>query len=199
MKAGSHATRAREPGQAREGAAISGSSRAPWGSPAGAPRPSTLRFGSVEGGCTARFGFSLVELIVDILVSSAVFLISLSGIFQAMAVMNRIKEDMDRTIDLVMAVNFIRDEIHERMISNGLTRYSENFITFEGLSSGRIRTITYRIVKRKGMYRMYRHADGEGNNVVLDWKGRMWFEPSKDLLTIHIGDLIFHVSFPKER
>ena len=49
---GTCATRAREPGQVRKEAALSGTAHAQWGSLAGAKSPSTTSRQVFDGGCT---------------------------------------------------------------------------------------------------------------------------------------------------
>ncbi len=138
-----------------------------------------------------------MEVLVEIIVFSIVFLLGFRLYGLANVKLNRVKSDMDEFIDLVMGVDFMRDEVLTKIRSDGFTASSTSFISFRGYSSGRLRTITYRVSFKKGEYRIYRHADGEGNNVILRSKDEIWFEPSRRMVIIHVGDLIFHLHEPR--
>ena len=58
---GSYATRNREPGQARKGAAVSGPSRVPWGPPAGAGSRNSVGHVRVQSELHGHFVLPFVE------------------------------------------------------------------------------------------------------------------------------------------
>ncbi len=138
----------------------------------------------------------MVEVIVEILIFSLVFFLGFRVYSLASVSLHTMKKDMSDFIDLVMGVDFMREEILERIRSDGFTASSTSFISFRGYSNGRVRTITYRVGERDGEYRIYRHADGEGNNVILRSRDPIRFEVHGRIVAIHVGDLVFHVFEP---
>ncbi len=196
MKVGSHATGTREPGQAREGAAISGDTRVPWGSPAGASRKGTPRFGKVEGGCTVRLSSTIVQVLIELLVISLASLSFFPVFGSATALFKKVSDRMDKFIDMSMAVSFIRDEINSRIIEPGFSASSTRRLSFVGFSNGQIKTITYLIRKVGEKYRIYRKARWEGNNVIYESEKPMWFEAKKRMVIFHVEGYEFFIHEP---
>ncbi len=193
MKVGSHAARAREPGQAREGAAISGFSRAPWGSPAGAPRESTPRSGNVEGGRAAHFSFMLVEFLIYLLVFSTMVLLGLGVYIKVNLNIKSILNILDRKIDEFMAISFIRTEVLSKIIPPYNVNVNKNSFSFSGFSNGTSKIITYVIESEKDIFRLKRKANGEGNNVLCESTTPMHFTIDGSIVTLWIGEKEYHL------
>ena len=198
MKVGSHATGAREPGQAREGAAISGITRVPWGSPAGASRKGTPRFGKVEGGCTVRLSNTLIEVLIELLVVALASLSFFPVFGSATLLFKKVSVRMNRFIDMSMAISFIRDEINSRIAIPGFSVSSTQKLAFIGLSNGRVKEITYSVRKKGEGYRIYRKADGEGNNIIYESKSPIWFERKKRMVILHVEGYEFFIHEPRD-
>ncbi len=196
MKVGSHATGTREPGQAREGAAISGITRVPWGSPAGASRKGTPRFGKVEDGRTVRLSSAIVQVLIELLVISLASLSFFPVFGSATALFRKISSRMDKFIDMSMAVSFMRDEINSRIIEPGFSASSTQRLSFVGFSNGQVKTITYLIRKVGEKYRIYRKARWEGNNVIYESENPMWFEVRKRMVIFHVDNYEFFIHEP---
>ncbi len=196
MKVGSYATGTREPGQAREGAAISGNTRVPWGSPAGALRGGTPRFGKVDGGRTVRFSYTLVEVLIELLAVSLAFTSFFPTFGSGTLFIRKLSSRMNRFIDMSMAVSFIRDEMGSRITRPGFVASSTSFISYRGFSNGREKRITYLVKKVGGKYRIYRKAEWEGNNVIYESSKPIWFEEKGRLVVLHIEGYEFFIHEP---
>ncbi len=193
MKVGSHATRTREPGQAREGAAISGLSRAPWGSPAGALKKSTPRSGKVEGGRTAPFAFSMIEVIIDILIISILALLAITVYSDCLLFMKQIMIKTDKLIDELMAVGFLRGEMISRTVYPYEIHVTENSLSYKAVTETATKTITYSIKLENKTFVLKRSADGEGSNYLYESRRPMKFTQEGSLIALHVEGHVFYI------
>ena len=143
-----------------------------------------------------RLSHSMVEVLIEVVFVSLAFISFFRLYGESGGIVGRLWRRMDSFIDMAMAVSFIRDEIASRIVEPTFTSSSTTYISYRGFSDGRIKTITYRIVKRDGLYTIYRHASGEGNNVVYRPKKPIWFEIKGRLVVLHIEGYEFYIHEP---
>ena len=182
MKVGSHATGTREPGQARKGAAISGTPCVPWGSPAGASGSCTSRFGEVEGGSVVHFGFTYVEILIVLFLSLIFTFVSLLLIRTVLRGSFLVINKTQKIMDKMFLIDYVGTEyMKECSKFLEITDDSLHFLNKSG------KRVTY-IVKNVGdTWKVVRKSDGEGNNVLYEGKEPVSFSLVEHLWRLNVG------------
>ncbi len=194
MKVGSHATGAREPGQAREGAAISGISRAPWGSPAGARKGRTPRSGSVDGGRAAHIFPAQIftEILISLVILTIVFAIAIKTVTDFALFTRWLAKEAEDFMDFIDRINFILNETAKRQSRGVYECFNENRIGFYGISNGAEKLIEYYIIRDGEECKLYRKADGEGNNLLLT-ANHLKFTQYGSMVILEVDDYKFFI------
>lgn len=194
MKTGSHATEPCEPGQAREGAAISRCFRVPWGSPVGAFRSRTPRSGEVDGGCVVHFsfGYSLVETLALMFCICTVVMIGLLSLSLAMKTRARLVYDIDLLTDEFYAVDFMKHEYEVKAAASPSVSVTSNSLSFNASYDKKSGTISYLVMFKDGLYKIVRFGlSGEGNNYLIETKKEIHFSQEGKVFSVMIGDTIY--------
>lgn len=186
LKVGSHAAGAREPGQARKGAAISGIPCVPWGSPTGAPGSCTSRFREVEGGSVVHFGFTYVEILIVLFLSFiftfVAFLLVKTVLKGSFLIINKTQRVMDK----MFLVDYIK------------TEYIKDCSEFLGVSNDSLifmnrfgKTILYIVENVDNIRKVIRKSDGEGNNILYEGEAYISFSSTEKFWRLNIDKYSF--------
>jgi len=186
MKVGSHATGAREPGQARKGAAISGIPCVPWGSPTGASRSCTSRSRVVEGGSVVPSGFTYTEILITLFLSFIFVFISLLIVKVALKGSLLVINETQKIMDETFLIDYIWMEYMKEC--SELLKVSKRTLHFLGKSG---KKISY-VVKREGdIWKVVRKSNSEGNNVLYEGEKPVSFSLVKNLWRLNLGKYSF--------
>ncbi|MCD6448906.1 MAG: hypothetical protein J7L34_00135 [Thermotogaceae bacterium] len=145
-----------------------------------------------------RHSYTIVGLLVDILVLTIAFAIAMKAYTTVMIAYKRIVNDMDRFIDFVMAVNFVRDEIKSRIVRPHFEASSTALLSYCGYSNGEVKLITYYIRSNGEEWRMYRKAAGEGNNLIWKSEKPIYFDIDGDLVRWYLEEKVFYIWEPDD-
>ncbi|MDK2786636.1 MAG: hypothetical protein PWQ80_1315 [Thermotoga sp.] len=190
MKVGSYATEPCEPGQAREGAAISRCLRVPWGCPTGALRPRTPRSGDVDGGCVVHFlfGYTIVEILSLLFCFCTITLIGFLTISLVLETKARLVNDLDKALDEFYAVDFMRHEYEVKKAEIPSLSVTSSCLSFNADYKGKSGRISYVVVFNDGLYKLIRRGlSGEGNNYLLETKKKIVFLQDGKVFSVRIG------------
>lgn len=146
----------------------------------------------------ARRSYTLVGVLVDIIVITIAFAISIRAYMEVLVTYRYILTDVNHFIDFVMAVNFVRDEIKSRIVRKGFEASSTTLLSYCGYSNGEVKLITYYIRNNGKEWRMYRKAAGEGNNLIWKSKKPIYFEKDGNLIIWHLEDMVFYIWEPDD-
>ncbi|WP_199167447.1 hypothetical protein [Thermotoga sp. SG1] len=138
------------------------------------------------------FGYTIVEVLSLLLCFFTIAMIGFLALSLALETKARLVNDLDRTLDELYAVDFMRHEYEVKRAETPSSSVTPSCMSFNADHKGKSGRISYIVVFDDGVYKLIRKGlSGEGNNYLLETKKKIVFLQDGKVFSVKIGDTIY--------
>ncbi|HBF10278.1 hypothetical protein [Thermotoga neapolitana] len=134
------------------------------------------------------FGYTIVEVLSLLFCFCTIALIGFLSLSLALETKAHLVNDLDRTLDELYAVDFMRHEYEVKKAETPSSSVTPSCLSFNADYKGKSGRISYIVVFNDGLYKLIRRGlSGEGNNYLLETKKKIVFLQDGKVFSVRIG------------